>query len=110
MKIINVNSLDQARALCGGDFPDHALIFKHSPRCSISNMAWDRFNRNESKLPADFPVYLVNVLTDRDSSMYFAEHFKIEHASPQIILVKNGSCVLTESHNGIDAGEIANNI
>lgn len=106
MKQVAVESIEQAKELCNGGFPTNALIFKHSPRCSISNMAWDRFTRDESILNADFPVYLVNVLNNRESSQFFAEHFGVEHASPQLLLVKNGVCVFNTSHSDIDVREI----
>lgn len=107
MKIIEVDSLVKAQELCNSGFPEQALIFKHSPRCSISVAAWDRFNRHQESLPADFPVFLVNVLTNRDSSLFFAEHFSVEHASPQILLIKNQKCTFDTSHNAIDARFLA---
>lgn len=110
MKITEITSIEQARSLCDGQFPASALIFKHSPRCSISRTAWDRFTRYEDVLPHDFPVYVVNVLDARDASNYFASHFGVEHASPQVLLLKNNSCIYTESHNGIDARIVAEKI
>ncbi|HTF06055.1 MAG TPA: bacillithiol system redox-active protein YtxJ [Bacteroidia bacterium] len=107
MKITEVTSVEQARNLCEGESPLTGVIFKHSPRCSISRIAWDRFTRYEEVLPHDFPVYVVNVLDARDASQYFAGHFSIEHASPQVLLVRNNACTYHESHNGIDPRVIA---
>ena len=50
---------------------------------------------------AKFPVLLVKVIESRPLSLYLAEHFGIEHASPQVILVQHGKPVFDTSHNRI---------
>jgi bacillithiol system protein YtxJ len=77
------------------------LLFKHSIRCSISSMA---LYRTESgwDLPQEkvMPFYL-DLISHRDVSNSIAEKLNVFHASPQIILVKNGKAVLDASHNEI---------
>ncbi len=77
------------------------LLFKHSIRCSISSMA---LYRTESgwDLPQEkvMPFYL-DLISHRDVSNAIAEKLNVFHASPQIILVKNGKAVLDASHNEI---------
>lgn len=76
------------------------LIFKHSTRCSISSMA---LNRLEAKWVANESVkpYMLDLLNYRDISNEIASVFDVEHASPQVLLIKNGQCFYHNSHNGI---------
>jgi len=80
------------------------VIFKHSPRCVISNVSLNRLKNATIKATADF--YLLNVLTERNLSNTIAEEFQVHHESPQILLIKNGECIYTESHNAITMEDI----
>jgi len=80
------------------------VIFKHSTRCNISSMALNRLEREEATDQADF--YYLDLLQYRPISAKIAETFQVEHASPQVILIKNGSCTYDESHMGINMQEI----
>ena len=77
------------------------LILKHSTRCSISAMAKNRLELYWDKEVALKPYYL-DLLSHRDVSNALAEKFKVEHQSPQILLIKNGQCVYHASHTEID--------
>jgi bacillithiol system protein YtxJ len=81
------------------------LLFKHSTRCSISTMA---LNRLETKWKDDekIPAYYLDLLNYRDVSNEIASLFNVEHASPQILLIKNGTCFYTCSHTDISANSI----
>jgi bacillithiol system protein YtxJ len=81
------------------------LLFKHSTRCSISSMA---LNRLESKWtnPEHIQAYYLDLLNHRDISNEIATMFQVEHASPQVLLIKNGVCIYHNSHSGISASEI----
>jgi bacillithiol system protein YtxJ len=79
------------------------VILKHSTRCSISVMAKGRLDKEESNA-ADF--YLLDLLNFRSISNKIAEQFAVHHESPQVLVIKNGDCVYTETHNGIYFEEI----
>jgi bacillithiol system protein YtxJ len=81
------------------------VIFKHSTRCSISSMALSRF---ESKWKDDpsIPVFYLDLLQHRDISNELATRFGIEHQSPQVLVIKNGTCVYDASHTGIMVSEV----
>jgi len=86
------------------------VFFKHSTRCSISSMAWNRIvkiNEDESKI-TDF--YFLDLIQYRDVSNYIAEKLSVYHESPQIIIVKNGEATLDISHLEIQPKEILENI
>lgn len=76
------------------------LLFKHSTRCSISSMALSRL---ESKWESNDLIkpYFLDLLAYREISNEIAQLFKVEHASPQVLLIKNGNCFYHNSHNGI---------
>lgn len=81
------------------------LLFKHSTRCSISSMA---LNRLESKWNDNekIPTYYLDLLNHRDISNEIASLYSVEHASPQVLLIKNGVCIYHASHTVISAADI----
>ncbi len=81
------------------------VIFKHSTRCSISSMALSRI---ESKWKEDesIQMYYLDLLSHRDISNEIAALFNVEHASPQVLVIKNGKCIYHASHNGISPSDI----
>lgn len=85
--------------------PGYSLIFKHSTRCSISMMAKRRFEMDMDKLPADMPLYFLDLIKYRDISSKVAHDFHVHHESPQMLLIKDGECILDQSHGGISVDE-----
>ncbi|MBE9599136.1 bacillithiol system redox-active protein YtxJ [Pedobacter sp. MC2016-24] len=85
----------------------YSLIFKHSTRCSVSSMAKRRFELDWSVIPEDTNLYFLDLISYRDISAQIAETFQVQHESPQILLIKNGDCVLDASHSDISADEVA---
>jgi len=81
------------------------VIFKHSTRCSISMMAKRRFEMDMDKLPADMPVYFLDLIKYRELSSQVAQDFQVHHESPQMLLIKDGECILDQSHGGISIEE-----
>ena len=71
-------------------------------------MAKNRLERNELPDAADF--YFLDLLKFRSLSDKIAEDFSVNHESPQVLLIKNTSCVYEESHSGIQMDEIAEQI
>jgi bacillithiol system protein YtxJ len=74
---------------------------KHSTRCSISMMAKRRFEMDMDKLPADMPLYFLDLIKYRELSSQVAQDFQVHHESPQMLLIKNGECILDQSHGGV---------
>lgn len=104
-KLSDISQLQDIKDLSKEQHIDAVLLFKHSTRCSISSMA---LNRLESKWNDDeqIPAYYLDLLNHRDISNEIADLFSVEHASPQVLLIKNGVCIYHNSHNGINAAEI----
>jgi bacillithiol system protein YtxJ len=85
----------------------YSLIFKHSTRCSVSMMAKRRFEMDWEAIPADTNMYFLDLISYRNLSAEIAERFQVHHESPQILLIKDGNCVLDASHGDISADEVA---
>jgi bacillithiol system protein YtxJ len=81
------------------------LIFKHSTRCSISRFALKQFE-SEFDLHDKIAPYYLDLLNHRDISNELAFQFKVQHQSPQILLLKNRVVVYHTSHEHIDATEL----
>ncbi len=103
MNWIALESADQLNSikLHGG----YSLIFKHSIRCSISMMAKRRFELDWDNLPQDMPLYFLDLINNRDLSKQVAEIFQVHHESPQLLLIKDGECILDQSHGQISVDE-----
>jgi bacillithiol system protein YtxJ len=81
------------------------LLFKHSTRCSISSMALSRLESKWSD-NENIPAYYLDLLNHRDISNEIESLYSVEHASPQVLLIKNGVCIYHASHSNINAAEI----
>jgi bacillithiol system protein YtxJ len=82
------------------------LIFKHSTRCSISNMALARLERQWNFSIDNIEAYYLDLLQYREISNELSDRFNVIHQSPQVLLIKDGACVFHTSHNDISAHEI----
>jgi bacillithiol system protein YtxJ len=84
------------------------VIFKHSTRCSISALAKIRLEREPA--PKDVSFYYLDLLKFRPISNKIAEEFHVHHESPQVLVIKDGSCTYEDSHNGINMQDIAEQV
>lgn len=89
------------------DNTGYSLIFKHSTRCSVSAMAKRRFEMDWESIPPATSLYFLDLISYRDISAQIAETFQVHHESPQILLIKDGACILDASHSDISAEEVA---
>ncbi|MCX2450676.1 bacillithiol system redox-active protein YtxJ [Pedobacter sp. PLR] len=85
----------------------YSLIFKHSTRCSVSSMAKRRFELDWEAIPETTKLYFLDLVSFREISANIADTFQVHHESPQILLIKNGDCILDASHSDISAEEVA---
>lgn len=104
----SLTQLDEIKQL-SGDKP--VLIFKHSTRCSVSSMVWDRLKRNWKKEDSEkVTPYFLDLIRHRNVSKQIEKELKVYHESPQIILVKDGKAVYDNSHMGISYADIMGRI
>ena len=107
MNWITINNINQLQDIQHQSNQRAQVIFKHSTRCSISSMVLKRLER-EGK-PENMDFYFLDLIKYRDISNKVSELFKVNHESPQILLIKNGQCVYDESHYGITIDALTDN-
>jgi bacillithiol system protein YtxJ len=83
----------------------YSVIFKHSTRCSISMMAKKRVDMDLNDLPETVKPYFLDLIAHREISSQIAELFQVHHESPQLLLIKDGECILDQSHGDISIEE-----
>ena len=102
IELSSINDLDKAIDVSQNR---PVLIFKHSTRCSISSMAKSRLERSWEE-NTTLVTYFLDLLSKRDISDQIANEFKVDHQSPQILIIKDGQCIYTSSHNEINYDKI----
>ncbi|MVN21504.1 bacillithiol system redox-active protein YtxJ [Mucilaginibacter arboris] len=103
MNWINLTSEEQIKAIKAAK--GYSIIFKHSTRCSISMMAKRRFELDGNLFDENTPLYFLDLIKYRELSAKVAETFNVHHESPQLLLIKDGECILNQSHSSISAEE-----
>ena len=82
------------------------LIFKHSSSCFISDVALKRLEEKWSFSEQQVLPYFVDVINNRKLSKQISEVFSENHATPQILLIDKGECILEATDMDIHAEEI----
>jgi len=77
------------------------VIFKHSPRCSLSVLALSRFQNSFH----EFDFYLIDVVSHRSISQFVAEKLGVVHESPQLLVIAKNQCIHHASHLNISSAD-----
>ena len=97
-----LNSIHQLSEIDQESKSTLVLIFKHSITCGISATALNRIERNWQQTDSSvIKPYYLDLLNHRAVSNAIENHYKIEHQSPQVLVIKNGKCIYTTTHNAI---------
>ena len=83
------------------------LLFKHSLTCPISARAFREFQSYLEEAEVKVSYNLITVQTARAVSNEAAARLRVEHHSPQAILVRDGRPVWNASHFDITASSLA---
>ena len=105
MKKIDLTSQNQLDEVVKKSDKKIIILFKHSTRCSISNMVLNRII-SSADLSTDISFYCLDLLKYRSLSNQIEKMFKIKHESPQLLLIKKGECLYNAEHNGITVNEL----
>ncbi len=108
MKWTPLTSIEQLNIIREASSKVPQVIFKHSTRCSISSMALHRLERESAPENAEF--YFLDLLQYRSVSNEVANLFQVHHESPQVLIIKNGTCIYDESQYGISMQEITEQV
>lgn len=98
-QIPEIATTSDCDALFEGDL---AVIFKHSHSCAISWAAHAEVSQFMNRQP-DVPVHLVSVRRQREISRHIATRSGVQHASPQVLVIRRGAVVADASHHEITA-------
>lgn len=99
-----LTSPDQFDALLSASSGQPVIIFKHSPTCGTSAMAYDELT---DLLEGSGPeVHLLNVLSSRALSQAVAARLAIRHESPQVLVLKDGLVRWYGSHYRVTADAV----
>ncbi len=83
------------------------VIFKHSTTCGISKMVLRQFEKDYNYDADKIELYFLDLKQNRNISNEIESRFSVRHESPQLLVVKNGTIVHHDSHQGIDAAHLA---
>jgi bacillithiol system protein YtxJ len=89
-----------------------ALIFKHSTKCPTSKNILSRLQKDwkEDEMDGKVKPYFLDLLQHRDISDKIADDYKVQHESPQMLLIKNGVCYYNSAHYDIDYYYVKKNV
>ncbi len=77
------------------------IVFKHDPSCPISRAVYGEMQQ----LRQD--VALIDVAREKDLSHEIAERVGVKHASPQVLVIRDGHAVWSASHYDITHDAVA---
>lgn len=104
MNWVNLESEEQLDEIIA--LKQECIILKHSTRCSISLMAKKRVEQDADLIPENLTCYFLDLLKYRNISNAIADKFHVHHESPQLLLIKDGECILDQSHGDISIDEV----
>mgnify|MGYP006072953989 FL=1 len=96
-----LTSIEQLETIKNESNTGAVLIFKHSTRCGISKMVIKQFEKLFTADHENLKVYYLDLLNYRNISDEVGYSFQVIHASPQLIIVRNGTAVHNASHEDI---------
>jgi bacillithiol system protein YtxJ len=104
MQWIHLTDEEQLKDILSRSGNKPQVIFKHSTRCSISSVAFQRLQK--AKQPEGIDFYYLDLLAHRPLSNKVSEVFKVHHESPQVLVIRDGQCIYDESHLAISMLDI----
>lgn len=104
MNWINLTDISQLADIDRLSYDKPQWIYKHSTRCIVSKIALRKLE--SSNLLSQQPGFFLDLIKYRNVSNTIEDHYEITHESPQILIIKNGKCIFSESHMAIDPGEM----
>lgn len=79
------------------EIPSDAVVFKHSLTCPISANA----KREMDEFAQNHEVLLLIVQESQELKMQVAQKYNVQHESPQVLVIKNGSASKIFNHWGV---------
>lgn len=98
-----LTEMSQLQEIIDNKSGEKHILFKHSTRCSISSMAFRRFESEWNEEYNSTKIWYLDLLAHRDISNAIAEKTGVFHQSPQAIALRNGEVMYTETHGQISS-------
>ena len=92
--------------LSAEQLPADCFVFKHSTRCSVSAAAAVAVKGHQWSLP----LYWIDVVEQRALSNWAAQHYGVEHESPQLLLIRSNRIEQVFNHSQIRAAISAGSV
>jgi bacillithiol system protein YtxJ len=105
----DITRVEDAAALDDALGAEHAVLYKHSPTCGASLVAF-REVREFAAVHPDMPVYLIDVIAGAELAARAAERLGVTHESPQVIVLDHGTPVWNASHRRVTAAALAEQV
>jgi bacillithiol system protein YtxJ len=87
------------------------ILFKHSTSCSISIAALNRLERKWQESDNQLAkLYFLDLLKFRALSNEIASKYGVQHESPQVLIIENGTCTTSDSHFDITYEKLLQNL
>ena len=80
------------------------FVYKHSTRCSVSSFVMKRLLTTKVEQGEQW-VY-IDVIAQRPLSFALAEELRVQHESPQLIVIKEGKVHAHSSHQDVNEDTI----
>lgn len=80
------------------------VVFKHSHRCSLSSIVKHRLDGHATN--PELTGWIIDVVAERELARLIANELEVNHASPQVLIIKNQECIWDEDHLDIYAEEV----
>ena len=107
----DITTIEEYKNLTKNENQEVFVIYKHSSTCSLSASIAKEVQSYLTKNPdLDHKFYRVLVIESRELSNHIAKTTGIRHESPQILVIKNGVCVWTDSHTRLKQENLQKNI
>ncbi|UKM64391.1 bacillithiol system redox-active protein YtxJ [Flavobacteriaceae bacterium GSB9] len=107
---IALNDLTQLEDIQQKSTAKTQVIFKHSTRCGISRMVKKQFEGDYKFSENEADLYYLDLISYRDISNDIANKFQVRHESPQLLVIKNGTVTVHDSHGAINNIDLSQHI
>lgn len=101
-----LENMEELEGALKRSFEQPIAIFKHSIRCGTSAQVKDQLFSSWDINPEDVELYYLDLITYRAISNEVSTRLGVMHQSPQMIIVKNGKAVASDSHYQISLANI----
>jgi bacillithiol system protein YtxJ len=105
-QLVDLRSIEELNEALQESFERPVLLFKHSLTCPISSRAFRELQAYLDNADSNIRYKVIKIQNAYGVSNEVASKLRVEHESPQAILVRNGREVWNASHYDITAASL----